>query len=159
AEAMTQLSSTRLAEDQDADRACVVVHVDAAALAGEGSEGAAQLAGEHPIAIEGAQRLACDSRLEVVADGPDGVPAGVGRARRTIPAWLWRVLERRDGGRCRFPGCDHRRWLQGHHITWWSRDGRTDLDNLVMICSLCRPRHKLHYADLAFMPSWTVAGV
>src|SRR5262249_41034934 len=95
AEAMTQLSSMRLAEDQDADRACVVVHVDVAALAGESSEGSAQLAGEHQIAIEVAQHLACDSRLEVVADGPNGVPVGVGRARRTIPAWLWRVLERR----------------------------------------------------------------
>ena len=83
AEAMTQLSSTRLAEDQDADRACVVVHVEAVALAGDGS---AQLAGEHPIAIEVAQRLACDSRLEVVADGPTGCRwAWAGRGARFRP--------------------------------------------------------------------------
>lgn len=73
---------------------------------------------------------------------------GVGRARRTIPGWLWRLLVRRDGGRCRFCGCT--RWLEGHHITWWSRGGRTDLDNLMLACSRC---HKLFHEG-----GWTIGG-
>jgi hypothetical protein len=43
------LPSSVLAEGQDAVRACVVVHVDAAALAGEAG-GGAQLEGDHPVA-------------------------------------------------------------------------------------------------------------
>jgi len=149
AEALTELASTRLAEDQDPDRACVVVHVDAAALSGEAG-GGAQLEGDQPVAVEVARRLACDSRLEVVAEGPDGVPLGVGRTTRAIPAWLWRQIERRDGGECRFPGCRHRRWLHGHHIRWWSRGGGTDLANLISLCPGC---HKLVH-ELG----WTVSG-
>jgi hypothetical protein len=147
--AMTELASSDLAEGQDADRACVVLHVDAAALAGEAG-GGAQLEGDRPVAVEVAQRIACDSRLEVVAEGADGVPVGVGRASRTIPAWLWRLVKRRDGGRCRFPGCGHTRWLEGHHIIWWSKGGRTDLDNIVSTCGHC---HKLVH-ELG----WTVSG-
>jgi hypothetical protein len=149
ADSLTELASGGLAADPDADRATVVVHVDAAALVGPG-EGPAQLDGEVPAHVEVARRLACDGRLEIVAEGPDGRPVGVGRARRTIPAWLWRLVKRRDGGRCRFPGCNHRGWLQGHHIRWWSRGGRTDLDNLLTVCGSChRLLHEL---------GWTVEG-
>jgi hypothetical protein len=147
--AMVELASSDLADRQDADRAGVVLHVDAAALAGDVG-GCAQLEGDHPVAVEVAKRLACDSRLEVVVEGPNGVPVGVGRAGRTIPAWLWRLVKRRDGGRCRFPGCGHTRWLEGHHIVWWSWGGRTDLDNLICTCGHC---HKLVH-ELG----WTVSG-
>jgi hypothetical protein len=149
AHSLTDLASGGLAADPDADRATVVVHVDAATLVGPG-EGPAQLDGEVPVHAEVARRLACDGRLEIVAEGADGRPVGVGRARRTIPAWLWRLVRRRDGGRCRFPGCGHRGWLQGHHIRWWSRGGRTDLDNLLTVCGRChRLLHEL---------GWTVQG-
>jgi len=107
------------------------------------------------VAVEVAQRLACDARLEVVAEGAGGVPVGVGRASRTIPAWLWRLVKRRDGGRCRFPGCNHTRWLNGHHIVWWSRDGRTDLENIVSVCGRC---HKLVH-ELGWMVSGNANGV
>jgi hypothetical protein len=149
ADCLLGLASTSLAEDADADRACVVVHVDAATLAGDG-DGTAELDGGEPVHAEVARRLACDCRLEVVAEGSNGVPVGVGRARRTIPAWLWRLLKRRDGGRCRFPGCNRTRWLEAHHMVWWSRGGRTDLDNLFCACS--------HHHKLLHELGWTVSG-
>ena len=77
----------------------------------------------------------------------------------TIPSWLLRQLRRRDCGRCRFPGCRNRVRLQAHHIRWWEWGGRTDLDNLCLVCHLCRRRHNEHYADSAFMPSWAVPRV
>jgi hypothetical protein len=149
ADALQVVASARLAEDPDPDRACVVVHVDAAALAGSAAGGAV-LDGDVPVHVEVARRLACDGRLELVAEGPDGVALGVGRARRTIPAWLLRQLRRRDAGRCRFPGCRSTRWLQAHHIQPWEWGGRTDLDNLCLVCSRChRLVHEL---------GWTVSG-
>ena len=36
---------------------------------------------------------------------------------------------------CRFPGCGSRRFTEAHHIVWWRDGGRTDLDNLLLICS------------------------
>lgn len=45
-----------------------------------------------------------------------------------------RQLKYRDFG-CTFPGCGIRRFTQAHHIRWWEHGGRTDLDNLVLVCS------------------------
>ena len=33
-------------------------------------------------------------------------------------------------------------WCQAHHIIWWSKDGPTNLDNLVLVCNDCH--HKIH---------------
>jgi hypothetical protein len=43
-------------------------------------------------------------------------------------------VEARDGG-CRFPGCEHRRFLQKHHIIHWAHGGETDKSNLILLCS------------------------
>jgi hypothetical protein len=51
-----------------------------------------------------------------------------------VPAALRRALEHRDEGRCRFPGCENRRWVDAHHIVHWARGGETKLDNLVLLC-------------------------
>ena len=37
---------------------------------------------------------------------------------------------------CRFPGCDHRLFLEGHHLQHWADGGETNLDNLALLCSL-----------------------
>ncbi len=33
-------------------------------------------------------------------------------------------------------------WCRTHHIIWWSKNGPTDLDNLVLVCDDCH--HKIH---------------
>jgi hypothetical protein len=38
------------------------------------------------------------------------------------------------------PGCENRRWVDGHHIRHWAHGGETRLDNLVL---LCRHHHRL----------------
>jgi hypothetical protein len=44
------------------------------------------------------------------------------------------ALIAREGG-CSFPGCDHPpQWCDRHHILDWIRGGRTDLDNLTLLC-------------------------
>lgn len=131
ADALVRLASQSIAADTDVDRATIVVHTDAKTL----------LDGGGPIEIESCptvshsvvRRLACDSRLELVVDGPDGQPIGIGRRSRTVPGWLKRQVNRRDSG-CRFPGCGRTRWTQVHHIIHWADGGRTDLDNLILLC-------------------------
>lgn len=59
--------------------------------------------------------------------------------RRAIPSAIGRALRIRDGG-CRFPGCQNRRFVDGHHIRHWAEGGETSLANLVL---LCRRHHRL----------------
>jgi len=39
-------------------------------------------------------------------------------------------------------------WCRAHHIVWWSKDGLTDLDNLLLVCDDCHKKIHLH--------GWTV---
>jgi hypothetical protein len=64
----------------------------------------------------------------VVVDDPRQ-PLSVGRKTRTIPAAIKRALAVRDRT-CRFPGCDHRLYLDGHHIEHWADGGETKIYNL-----------------------------
>jgi Domain of unknown function (DUF222)/HNH endonuclease len=139
ADALVLMAETLLcsgAAERGGDGYQVVVHVDAATLAHEhdgDGDGACQL--EHGSALhpETARRLACDSSLVRILER-DGRPLSVGRKTRTIPPALRRALSARDPV-CRFPGCPQRRFLHAHHVQHWAQGGRTDLSNLIHLCS------------------------
>jgi hypothetical protein len=122
------------------ERHQVVLHVDAATLAGDDRDqgGRCELDGGPPLHPETARRLACDASLVRIIE-VDGAPLSVGRRTRAIPTALRRALSSRDGG-CRFPGCTRRRFTDAHHIHHWARGGHTELANLVL---LCRHHHRL----------------
>jgi len=132
ADALVALCSARIAEDPDPDRATVVVHAQLEAL--ESGRLGAEIENGPVIHPETARRLACDGRLQVVIEDGAGQPVRLGRTSREPTAWMLRQLRYRDQ-ECRFPGCGARRFIQAHHIGWWERGGRTDLDNLVLVCS------------------------
>jgi Domain of unknown function (DUF222)/HNH endonuclease len=134
ADALVALCSARIADDADPDRATVVVHAPLQALSGQGDELGCGISGGGILHPETVRRLACDCRLEVSVEDPDGLVVGIGRASRTPPAWLKRALMKRDRG-CQFPGCGGRRFLHCHHIWHWIRGGPTELQNLVLLCS------------------------
>ena len=90
------------------------------------------------IPIETARRLACDASLVVILEDGRGEPLDVGRKTRTIPPALRRALASRDRG-CVFPGCTHKRYVDGHHLQHWADRGTTKLANLV---TLCRFHHR-----------------
>ncbi|MBT9586943.1 HNH endonuclease, partial [bacterium] len=46
-------------------------------------------------------------------------------------------LLRRDGYRCKTPGCPHHLFLEAHHITFFSDEGKTVPENLVILCAAC----------------------
>jgi hypothetical protein len=87
-----------------------------------------------PITAESARRLGCDATVSRIVSGPGREPLEVGRATRTVPAGLRRALDLRDRG-CTHPGCDvPAHWCDAHHIVHWAHGGRTDLENLRLLC-------------------------
>lgn len=139
-----------------AERYQVVVHVDA-------GEGASVLEDGPAVAPETAERLACDASLVEMVER-DGVPLSVGRRTRTVPPVMRRALQARDR-RCRYPGCENRRFLHAHHIRHWADGGETKLDNLVLLCSRHhRFVHEAGYSihargggELEFIDPWGAA--
>ncbi len=99
----------------------------------------AMMAGDEVIAAATARRLCCDAGVVVAHVDAHGVPLSVGRKTRTIPAAIKRALLLRDRT-CRFPGCTHSRYVEGHHIEHWPNGGKTALANLML---LCRAHHTL----------------
>ncbi len=88
--------------------------------------------------VETARRHSCDcSKVEITED-EQGEPLDVGRKTRSIPPALRRALAARDKG-CVFPGCNHKRYVDGHHIEHWADGGATKLSNLA---TLCRFHHR-----------------
>ncbi len=113
------------------NRPTVVVHADMSFLAGAG--GGAELDVLGPLSREVARRLACDAKVLVSADGPDGRSLNLGRTRRDPSDAQRMEIRRRDKG-CRFPGCAHTEFTDVHHVRHWIDGGPTDLDNLVELC-------------------------
>jgi hypothetical protein len=110
ADALVALCSARIAEDQDADRATVVVHV----RAGDGSAGS-DIDGGPVIHPDTARRLLCEARTQVVVEDDAARPLALGRMTREPSAWMLRQLRYRDGG-CTFPGCGSQRFAKAHHV-------------------------------------------
>jgi Domain of unknown function (DUF222)/HNH endonuclease len=80
------------------------------------------------------QRLACDSTITRVLINAESAVVDVGRSQRVVPGATRRALNLRDNG-CRWPGCDRPApWTAAHHIVHWVQGGRTDLNNLVLLC-------------------------
>ncbi len=167
-EALVRLAEIGLAALADADtpprslrgdeRAAVVIHLDADRLpsvqAGPDAPGAGSAEPTRPAArVEAGpglpdhviQRLLCDGRVRAVLTKDDRV-LDVGRTRRLVTDKQFRALARRHDGCCAHPGCPNTTRLHAHHVTPWLVGGRTDLDNLILICE----RHHVALHDGAF---------
>jgi hypothetical protein len=149
AEALAAVADLALAGTTDGrpggERYQLVVHVDEAAVTG--GDGACALEDGPALAPETARRLACDASIVDLRER-SGEALSVGRKTRTIPPAMRRALQARDRG-CRFPGCENRRFLDGHHVRHWARGGETKLGNLVL---LCRYHHRcVHEGDYSIV--------
>jgi len=154
ADGMVKLAESFLADHHVSgsagERFQVMVHLDQDVLDPDGAWSSGTLEDGTHVSAETLRRVACDCGL--VAVGHDGQALNIGRRARSIPPAIRRALMLRDHG-CAFPGCTHTRFLHAHHLQHWLHGGATSLDNLVMLCSLCLYRHKLHYADYRIMPT------
>jgi HNH endonuclease/RuvA, C-terminal domain len=94
------------------------------------------------IAINAAavERATCDAQQIGSIDG-----AAPERAHQDVPPSIARLVWRRDGGRCRVPGCRSARGLELHHLIHRAHGGGHDASNLVLACSAC---HQAHHAGI-----------
>jgi hypothetical protein len=123
----------QLASGDTTPTAEVIVHVDVETLAAEQIVDRCHIEDGPPIAPETMRRLGCDGALVTIVER-DGQPLSVGRRTRAINPALRRALNSRDHG-CRFPGCTNERFLHAHHIEHWVNGGKTELGNLIHLCS------------------------
>jgi hypothetical protein len=130
----------------------VVAHVPLAALVsepGETTELAGELEREGLISCETVERIACGATVAIAVDDDVGHTMFEGRARREPTDAQRREILRRDR-HCRFPGCTNATFTNAHHVTPWTRGGRTDLDNLALLC--------LHHHRRVHSGGWTMSG-
>lgn len=147
ADALVALAGARLADDQDPDRATVVLFAELAAVCDDDPAATAELEASQPVATETARRLLCDSRVQVVVQDPAGIAVGIGTTQRTVTPQTRRALMRRDGG-CRFGNCTVTRFLHAHHLDGWPSP--TTLGRLALFC--WTHHHVIHEGG------WTVSG-
>jgi len=130
----------------------VVAHVPLAALitdSGEPTGLAGELERDGLISCETVRRIACDATLVIGLDDDVGHTMYEGRARREPTDAQRREVVRRDR-HCRFPGCTNATFTNTHHVVPWKPDGRTDTDNLALLC--------LHHHRLVHSRRWTMSG-
>jgi hypothetical protein len=95
------------------------------------------------------RRIACDATIVVALDDDVGHTMYEGRARRFPTDAQRREIMRRDR-HCRFPGCTNVTFTNAHHIKPWKPGGRTDLENLVLLCE--------HHHRRVHSRQWTMSG-
>ncbi len=92
------------------------------------------------------RKMACDGGIIPVVLGGDGEILDLGRATRFFTPAQKKALWLRDRG-CTFPECTMpAQWTDAHHLDWWSRGGRTDLDRAALLCE--RHHTVVHQRDL-----------
>lgn len=142
ADALTKIAENYLANgpssSSSADRYQVVLHVSAETLTNDEGD-VSHIEDGQRVSAETSRRICCDAGVSVLSRDEEGNTLNIGRKTRIIPPAMRRALKARDEN-CRFPGCTHKYYIDGHHIKHWSAGGETSLDNLVQ---LCRYHHRL----------------
>jgi hypothetical protein len=93
------------------------------------------------ISIRQALQIAAETDIVPVVISAAGGVLGYGLSRRTASIGQRRALAARDGG-CSFPGCDRPPdWCETHHVIAWADGGRTDIENLTLLCGFHHREH------------------
>ena len=95
------------------------------------------------LSISTLLQMAADAHIVPVICNDTGGILAYGRERRLASRGQRLALAARDRG-CSFPGCNRpAAWTEVHHIRDWIDLGRTDIDEM---CLLCRYHHR-HFAQ------------
>ena len=96
------------------------------------------------------EQLRANATIEPVLVDEHGLPIAIGRRRASLSPKLIRAVLLRDG-HCRWPGCEHRRGLEVHHLVPRSCGGTDDIANLAVVCTL-------HHRQLTPNGPWVLTG-
>ena len=100
----------------------------------------ARLADGTPIPVTELRELAVGANILPSIFNSKTQNLWLGRSRRTASEAQRIALTARDE-HC--IGCQaNPLWCRAHHIIWWSHDGKTDFNNLLLVCDACH--HKIH---------------
>ena len=92
-----------------------------------------------PISGRALRRIAGDAELTPILLSRGGDPLHVGRRYRTATRKMRRALAERDR-LCVWPGCRRPpEWCQSDHIEPWVQGGRTEVDQMRMLCGKHHP--------------------
>jgi hypothetical protein len=118
--------------------------------------GAADLGTGDRITAGQARRLACNAHLIPVVLGGASEVLDLGRTRRTFSPAQRKAMAIRDK-ECRTEGCTiPAAWCEAHHWQPWSRGGRTDLEDGVLLCPWHHHRAHDPAYDLSRLPNGDV---
>ncbi len=133
-DAFVAMARSYLASDikESSDAFLVNLNVTAETLADD-ADGECDVDG-HDICPETARRLSCDAPVVVSLLDRDGVVLEQGRKSRLFTGPARAAVMKRDRGTCIFPGCEHRKWVDVHHIWHWTKGGPTDPWNGAVLC-------------------------
>ena len=114
----------------------IVQHLDAA-----GTRAFAEIAGGAVIPPSVLEEHVCTAAIKGVGFSSEGVPLWHGHTKRRATKAQMNALRARYGA-C--GGCGVDMWIcDGHHVEPVSRGGRTDIDNLMLLCWVCH--QKVHH--------------
>jgi hypothetical protein len=125
--------------DTSSVRTTVVVRIDKKQL--DEGVGLGTIDGvTQPVSVGQLRRLAGDAEIVPEVLSHDSEVLDLGRRVRMFTRAQRLALLERDGGcaKCHAPP-EH---CEAHHIRWWERGGRSDLNNGVMLCTRCH--HDVH---------------
>jgi hypothetical protein len=109
-----------------------------------------------PVSMRTINQMIDNGGMQPVFLAKNGAVLALGPKVRCFTAKQRKAITARDGG-CIVAGCcAPAQWAEVHHVVPWANGGRTDVDNGVLLCWLCRYRHNQHYVDVRIMPMSTV---
>ncbi|MCY3849421.1 MAG: DUF222 domain-containing protein [Acidimicrobiaceae bacterium] len=102
----------------------------------------ARLADGSPIPVTTLKDLALEADILPSIFDAKTQKMWLGRTRRTASEAQRMALIARDE-HC--VGCEaNPLWCRAHHIVWWSNNGGTDFDNLLLVCDGCHQKIHVH---------------
>ena len=114
----------------------IVQHLDAA-----GTRAFAEIAGGEVIPQSVLEEHFCNAAIKGVVFSSEGMPLWHGHTKRRATKAQMNALRARYGA-C--GGCGANMWIcDGHHVEPVSRGGRTDIDNMMLLCWACH--QKVHH--------------
>ena len=110
-------------------------------LSADGTDAFAEVAGGGVIPPSVLEEYFCNAAITGVVFSHKGVPLWHGHAKRLATKAQMSALRALYGG-C--GGCDANMWIcDGHHREAVSQGGRTDIDNMMLLCWVCH--QKVHH--------------